>query len=77
VVRAWLDSWSGVGHVVDAIHAAGYNVRLLQSPFCWWAEFCRDEVTPVARWTGQAHDVAPWRALQRSALETLRQDRKP
>ena len=77
MVRSWLDSWAGVGHVVDAMHAIGYNVHLFQSPFCWWAEFCRDEVTPVARWTGQAHDAAPWRALQRAALETLRQDTAP
>jgi hypothetical protein len=50
IVRAWLDSWAGLGQVVDAMHATGYNVRLLQSPFTWWAEFCRDEVNPVAPW---------------------------
>lgn len=56
MVRAWLDSWAGVGHVVDAMHDAGYNVRLFQSPFVWWAEFCRDErSTPVPRvdWEGR------------------------
>ena len=53
MVRAWLDSWSGVGHVVDAMHEAGYNVSLFQSPFTWWAEFIRDEVTPVAKRTGR------------------------
>jgi hypothetical protein len=42
-VRAWLDSWAGVGHVVEAVHAAGYNLRLVRSPFVWRAEFCRDE----------------------------------
>src|SRR5262245_38374962 len=26
IVRSWLDSWAGVGRVVDAMHAAGYNV---------------------------------------------------
>jgi hypothetical protein len=69
MVRAWLDSWAGLGHVVDAMHASGYNVRLMQSPFTWWAEFCRDEVNPVARWMGRNHDAAPWRAVQRAALE--------
>ena len=48
MVRAWLDSWSGIGHVVDAMHAIGYNV-----------------------------DPLPWRAVQRAALETLRQERAP
>ena len=77
MVRAWLDSWSGVGHVVDAMHAVGYNGSLFQSPFAWWAEFIRDEVTPIAQRTGRNHDAAPWRAVQRAALETLRQDWTP
>jgi hypothetical protein len=34
-IRAWLDSWAGVGHVVDAMHAKGYNVRLTPSLFHW------------------------------------------
>jgi hypothetical protein len=73
-IRAWLDSWAGVGHVVDAMHAEGYNVRLLRSPFVWRAEFCRDEVNPLPRWLGMAADAAPWRAVQRAALETLRRE---
>jgi hypothetical protein len=77
MVRAWLDSWSGDGHVVDAMHAAGYNVSLFQSPFAWWAEFIRDEVTPIAKRTGRNHDATPWRAVQRAALETLRQEQGP
>jgi hypothetical protein len=77
MVRSWLDSWSGVGHVLDAMHDAGYNVRLFQSPFVWWAEFCRDEINPLPRWIGRAHDAAPWRAVQRAALETLRQEQAP
>jgi hypothetical protein len=52
VMRAWLDSWAGVGHVVESMRALGYNVRLTRSPFVRWAEFCRDEVNPVPRWSG-------------------------
>jgi len=77
MVRAWLDSWAGLGHVVDAMHDAGYNVSLFQSPFTWWAEFIRDEVTPIAKRTGRNHDALPWRAVQRAALETLRQEQQP
>jgi hypothetical protein len=33
MMRAWLDSWAGIGHVVDAMHAEGYNLRLMRSPF--------------------------------------------
>jgi hypothetical protein len=74
VIRAWLDSWSGVGHVVESMRAIGYNARLTESPFVWWAEFCRDEVNPVPRWIGRAHHATPWRAVQWAALETLRQE---
>jgi hypothetical protein len=31
MARAWLDTWSGVKHVVDAMHDAGYNMRFFQS----------------------------------------------
>jgi hypothetical protein len=57
MLRGWLDSWSGVGHVVEGMHDLGYDVRLTQSPFVWWAEFCREAVTPLPRWLGQGHDA--------------------
>jgi hypothetical protein len=44
VMRAWLNSWAGVGHVVDAMHEQGYNARLTRTSFAWWAEFARDGV---------------------------------
>jgi hypothetical protein len=65
-IRAWLDSWAGVGHVVDAMHAEGYNVRLLRSPFVWRAEFCRDESTRFRGGSG-------WRpTLRRGVLSSGR-----
>src|SRR5262245_54944966 len=39
MLRGWLDSWSGVGHVLDAMTAAGHHVELRQSVFGWRAEF--------------------------------------
>jgi hypothetical protein len=33
LMRAWLDNWEGVGHVVDAMHEQAYKVRLMQSSF--------------------------------------------
>jgi hypothetical protein len=44
----------------------------MQSPFVWWAEFCRDEVNPLPKWIGRGSDPVPWRAVQRGALDTLR-----
>jgi hypothetical protein len=72
IVRAWLDSWAGVGHVVETMHGAGCNVRLSQSPFVWWAEFCRDEVNPLSGWLGRGSDATPWRVVQRAALDALK-----
>jgi hypothetical protein len=71
-VTGWLDSWSGVGQVRGAVNELGYHVRVNQSPFGWWAEFRRAEVSPAPRWIGCGHDAAPWRAVQRAALETLK-----
>jgi putative tryptophan/tyrosine transport system substrate-binding protein len=42
MLRSWLDSWSGVGHVLDAMTAAGHHVELRQSVFGWRAEFHRE-----------------------------------
>jgi hypothetical protein len=44
MLTAWLDSWSGAREVIDAMNGHGYDVRLSQSPFGWWAEFCRSRV---------------------------------
>ncbi len=42
MLRSWLDSWSGVGHVLDAMKAAGHHVELRQSVIGWRAEFYRE-----------------------------------
>jgi hypothetical protein len=34
MLRGWLDSWSGVGHVVESMHELSYDVRL-SSPSRW------------------------------------------
>ena len=57
MVRAWLDSWAGVGHVADEMHEVGYNVRLTRGVFGWRPEFCRDEHTQLIRWLANAHDI--------------------
>ena len=43
MLRSWLDTWAGVGHVLDAMTAAGhYVVELRQSVFGWRAQFHRE-----------------------------------
>jgi hypothetical protein len=75
MVRSWLDSWSGAGQVVEAMHELGYNAFLMQSLFVWSAEFCRNEVNPVTKWIGRAHGSTPWRAVQLAAIDTLERTR--
>jgi NAD(P)-dependent dehydrogenase (short-subunit alcohol dehydrogenase family) len=48
MLRDWLDSWSGSGHVIEAMHDLGYDIRLMRSPFCWSAEFCRGDLAFLA-----------------------------
>jgi hypothetical protein len=33
MLRGWLDTWAGVGHVLDAMTATGFHVELRQSVF--------------------------------------------
>jgi hypothetical protein len=71
MLRSWLDSWAGVGHVTEAMHAQGYNARLRQSPFLWWAEFCRDEVNPATRRIGRGFDVPQASAHQQPGPQSV------
>jgi len=64
MLRGWLDTWSGVGHVLDAMPAAGYHVELRQSVFGWRAEFHREALQHSrSTWAGVGTDMAPWRAV--------------
>jgi hypothetical protein len=70
MLSAWLDSWSGAREVIDAMTDHGYDVQLSQSPFGWWAEFCRSQVVP----SRSGSDAEPGRAVRFAALDTLRRD---
>jgi hypothetical protein len=70
---AWLDSRTGAREVIDAMTDRGYNVRLSQSPFGWWAEFAARRSVPSQSGSG-GHDATPGRAVRFAALDTLRRD---
>jgi len=42
------DTWSGIGHVLDAMTAAGYHAELRQSVFGWRATRSLSLLVPVA-----------------------------
>jgi hypothetical protein len=73
MLRGWLDSWLGVGHVLDAMTVAGRQVELRQSIFGWRAEFHREAMQHSrATWAGVGTDPLPWRAVQMGALDVLK-----
>jgi hypothetical protein len=73
MLRSWLDSWSGVGHILDAMTAAGHHVELRQSVFGWRAEFYRESMQHSrSTWAGVGTDPLPWRAVQMGALDVLK-----
>jgi hypothetical protein len=72
ILRGWLDTWSGIGHVLDAMTTAGYYVELRQSVFGWRAEFYREAMQHSrSTWAGVGTDPFPWRAVQMGALDVL------
>ena len=73
VLRTWLDSWAGVGHVAVGMHRQGYDLQLTQyDDRGWRATFYTTgmEHSPTGA-IGTSWEESPWRAVQRAAWETL------
>ena len=69
VLRAWLDSWTGIGHVTVGMHRQGYDLQLTQyDDRGWRATFYTTgmEHSPTSA-TGTAWERTPWLATQRAA----------
>jgi hypothetical protein len=69
-LASWLNTWKGVGAIVDGMTAQGYDLELMQQPHGWWARFYLSSAShPVCAGSGWA--VTPWDAVQAAAWETL------
>jgi hypothetical protein len=69
VLHRWLDSWSGIGHIVVGMDRLGYDVSLKKwGDGGWTATFSRD--TMLAN-DGFGSGSAPWRAIQQAAWVAL------
>jgi hypothetical protein len=73
VLRQWLDSWRGLGILVEAMQRQGFQVSLGEhGPMQWTAVFFEGRgghnVTHAA---GVAQEATPWQAVQRAAWMTL------
>ena len=79
-LRAWLDSWAGIGRVAVGMHRQGFDLQLTQyDDRGWRATFYATgmEHSPTSA-TGTAWERTPWHATQRAAWDALRHmDRKP
>lgn len=68
----WLDSWQGLGAVVDGMLRQGFAVDLTGGPEGWSVAFLHDRpVGGAAEIVGSAHESTPWRAAQRAARQAL------
>ena len=74
-LRAWLDSWSGIGRIAVGMHRQGFDLQLTQyDDRGWRATFYTTgmEHSPTSA-TGTACERTPWHGTQRAAREPLRQ----
>jgi hypothetical protein len=72
-LRRWLDSWAGVGIVVDGMIRQGFDVALTRhgdAEPAWRALFYPAGFLHVSR-AGAAWATTPWRAVQPAAWEAL------
>ena len=74
VLRSWLSTWTGIGHVIDGMHRQGYDVQLTQyDERGWRATFYVTGMEHSATSsTASAWEPTPWRAVQRAAFDALR-----
>jgi hypothetical protein len=73
-LRSWLDSWSGIGHVVVGMARQGFDLQLTRyDDRGWRATFYTTgmEHSPTSA-TGTGWERTPWHATQRAAWEALR-----
>ena len=72
LLHRWLDSWSGIGHVVVGMERMGFRVSIKKyghGDGSWVAQFNRDVATSA---DGFGSGPAPWRAVQQAACVVVK-----
>ena len=67
IVSVWLDSWVGLGLIVDGMARQGYDANFRQYPMGWRVNFLHGERVEGTGWARE-----PWRAVQQAAWDALR-----
>src|SRR5262245_8858324 len=71
-LHAWLDSWSGIGHVVVGMDRSGFRLSLKKygnGGGAWVASFSRDVMVSS---DGFGSGPTPWAAVQQAAWNTVK-----
>jgi hypothetical protein len=72
MLRRWLDSWAGLGVVLDGMVKLDFDVALTRNGDAGWrALFFPSSFIHESR-SGAAWGTMPWQAVQRAAWETLK-----
>src|SRR6266704_438311 len=73
-LRFWLDSWSGIGHVVVGMARQGYDLQLTRyDEKGWRATFYTTGMEhSITSATASARERTPWHAVQGAARDALR-----
>jgi hypothetical protein len=75
VARQWLDSWAGLGALVDGMVRQGFDVALTRNGDAGWrALFYPSSFIHESR-AGSAWGTTPWKAVQDAAWMTLERRR--
>ena len=72
-LRTWLDSWSGIGHVVVGMVRQGFDLQLTRYDEKGWRAtfYVTGMEHPPTSATGTGWERAPWQVVQRAAWEAL------
>ena len=69
-LAAKLNTWKGLGAVIDGMTAQGFDIEIQQYPHGWWAKFYLTGAShPLC--AGSGWGAEPWRAVQEAAWVTL------
>ena len=72
LLQSWLDTWTGIGHIVVGMKRHGYEVSMGDHGGQWIAVFYEGHGGyETLRAAGTAQAPTPWGAVQRAAWEAM------
>jgi hypothetical protein len=77
MLPAWLDNWTGIGHVATGMARQGCDMALTSYAGDDWRAtvYVMGREHAPTRSTGREYQKTPWRAVQAAALDALRRQR--